>query len=77
MTEHRVGQAALPQKGPEVPEKRGLDRVDPAVCDFQSTGGLPTILYRGKDSLTSILSRCTQAVDDTRAQRPKDGNNQN
>ena len=42
--------------------------VDPSVCNFQRTGGLPTILYSGKDSLVAILGRCTQAVQNARAQ---------
>ncbi|HKD05055.1 MAG TPA: hypothetical protein VKB79_04055 [Bryobacteraceae bacterium] len=41
---------------------------DPSVCDFQWTGGLPTILYSGKDSLLAILGRCTQAVENAGAQ---------
>jgi len=48
--------------------KTRLKNLNPEVCDFQRIGDLPTILYRGKDSLTAILSRCTLGSEDASAQ---------
>jgi len=48
--------------------RKEVESLNPLVCDFKWNGGLPTILYSGRDSLVAILSHCTQADANARAQ---------